>query len=55
MCKKCPESLWLYSNGTMYVMKHPEDASSEMGTNGGVNPDYIATIIQGVHSDGGDW
>lgn len=55
VCKKHPKSLWLFNNGTMYVMKYPEDGSSEMGSNGGVNQDYIVALIKGIHSDGGDW
>ena len=55
LCKKAPKSLWLYSNGTMHVMKYPDDGSSEMTPSGGVNPDNIAAIILDIHSDGGDW
>lgn len=55
LCNKAPKSLWLYSNGTMSVMKYPENGSSEMGDNGSPNPDYVVESIIGIHSDGGDW
>lgn len=57
VCRKCPKSLWLYSNGTMHVMKHPEDGEDlGAGCDGtGVNPDNCVSTILGICSDGGDW
>ena len=55
LCKKVPSSLWLYNNGTMSVLKYPEDGSSEMLDNGSPNQDYIVSTIDGIHSDGGAW
>lgn len=55
VCNKCPKSLWLFSDGTMTVLKYPEDGSPVMGANGGPNQDYVVGIITGIHSDVGAW
>lgn len=58
VCKDCPGSLWLYSNGTLHIMKTPPDGE-QMGAGGGdgtgVNPDNCVDMVNGIHSDGGDW
>lgn len=57
VCKDCPSSLWLYSNGAMSVMKTPDDGE-EMGagcSGYGVNQDNCVASIYGIRSDGGDW
>jgi hypothetical protein len=51
-----PESLWLFSNGTLYVMKTNGIGEKEraMTQYGGVDPKYIVDTID-IPNDGGDW
>lgn len=53
VCNRCPKSLWLFNDGSMSVLKYPEDGSSEMDGNGSPNQDYIVGTITGIHSEGG--
>lgn len=55
VCKKCPKTLWLFNDGTMTVMKYPEDRTARIGANGCVNQEYRVDSVPGIYSDGGDW
>ena len=54
LAKEWPKTLWLYSNGSMYVMrKEPGEGHEMKGL--GVDRDQLVEIIDGMPSDGGDW
>ncbi len=56
-----PDTLWLFNNGSMYVMKYgPDGCKVEnpirgVATSGGFDQDYIVGEIRSIESDGGDW
>lgn len=54
LAKEWPDTLWLFNNGNMYVMrKKPEDGSNM--DKGGVDRAHLVEIISGMNSEGGDW
>jgi len=54
LAKRWPESLWLYNNGTMYVLKAGENGE-HVHRGDAIDQDYVIEQIDGIHSDGGDW
>jgi len=61
LMERMPRKLWLFNDGSMHIMKYPNDDGSGMkemtrgGHGGGVDPDNLVTTIVNCHSDGGDW
>lgn len=55
LADRWPETLWLFNNGTMCVMRFDADGKQVMTGSDGVDPDYHIATINGIHSDGGDW
>ena len=55
LAKRCPKKLWLFSaNGSLHVMKTPNDGNEMSYVTGGVNPENSIDIIN-ISNDGGDW
>lgn len=50
-----PKTLFLYSNGTMCVMKYKPDGKPADTPHGGFDIDYCICEIKGIYSEGGDW
>jgi len=55
LAKRWPPSLWLFSNGSLYVLKTDENGGKAHVRGGGIDPDYVVADIDGIASDGGDW
>lgn len=58
LAKEWPETLWLYSNGSMYVMRKKPGEGQIMrdgGRSEGVDPAHTVETIVGLYSEGGDW
>jgi hypothetical protein len=58
VAKRWPKTLWLFSaSGTLTVMRTGPDGGHVMlpPELGGVDQNYIVTIISGISNDGGDW
>lgn len=53
--KNWPESLWLFNNGTMCVMKKNKQGERVFTKSGGVDSNYCIDTIDNIHSEGGDW
>lgn len=53
LAARWPASLWLFSNGTMNVLKKGPDGR-QYTQRGGTDPDYLVTTID-LPNDGGDW
>lgn len=54
LMKRWPKSLWLFSNGTMHIMKYKDDGKRAMN-GGSVDAKFCVSSISGVLSEGGDW
>ena len=49
------DSLWLFTNGTICIMRKGENGEHVTNRFGGMDQDYIVETIEGIGSDGGDW
>ena len=56
LASRWPKSLWLFSaSSTLNVMQSLPDGSHGLTSDGGVDPQYIVAVIDGIPNDGGDW
>jgi hypothetical protein len=55
LAKSWPKSLWLFCNGTLYVMKKGISDNKAMTSEGGYDPKRMVCSISGIDNDGGDW
>lgn len=53
IAKHWPKSLWLFSNGALYVVKKKRGEKA-MTPTGGFDPDYVVDTVD-IENDGGDW
>lgn len=54
-CEELPDTLWLFNNGTIHVMKTGPYNKVMRKKNGSVDQDYEVAQVKGVLSEGGDW
>jgi hypothetical protein len=52
--KDCPSTVYLFSNGSMHVMRRAEDGGPSMRGNSH-DPEAVLATIEGVYSEGGGW
>jgi hypothetical protein len=52
--KKWPSSLWLFSNGSLAVIKKGPDGQRMVTDTGSIDQDYCVASIA-IESDGGDY
>jgi hypothetical protein len=55
LAKTWPKTLWLFSTGTLNVVRYNSDGIKAMDSSGSVDADYIVASIQGIENDGGDF
>lgn len=55
LADRWPDTLWLFNNGDMHVMRLTADGEPAMTRSGGVDSDYCIATIDNLHSEGGGW
>jgi hypothetical protein len=55
LAKTWPSTLWLFTNGSISILKTDAKGAKAHTSNGGIDPDYVVADIVGIVSDGGDW
>ena len=54
LARRWPKSLWLFSNGNLYVLRKDDSGKRMVCPRGGMDPESVIAIID-IESDGGDW